>query len=160
MNIAVIAAIIFTLIVIVLFRLRQSRVIVAAIVALSFILHIILADHLLYLDGFLYYATAAIFDIAAIALIVNLEPKTKLIVDTCSILFLMICINAYGWIIYELYMSPITYNIGMGLVYIILAFRILIMTGRDRGDRRAKNNIWSPLVHHRYSEGRYRNTKV
>ena len=144
----------------VLYRYKQPRFLISVIVAIMILSHSIFADVIQYLDGLMYYSTDAISNIVAIAIITNLQPKTRLVIDVSKILFLMVCANAYGWAIYELFMLPASYNAIMAFLYILLAIRIFFKMERDRNDRRAENFIWSPLVHNNHSQGRHRNTEV
>lgn len=147
MSVADLAIFLFIAVIYTLHRMRRSRMAIACSVTLAFLAHLIISDYAQRLDGFLYYSTAAISDAIAIALIANLEPKTKVAVDVCRILLLMMCINLYGWVIYEFYAPPYTYNFLMAAAYLLLAARILITTRRDRGDRRLKNNLWTAVFY-------------
>ena len=62
------------------------------------------------LDGLMYYGSAALFDLLAIILIVNLAIPTVLAKQMITISVVSIIFNYFGWVLWFTYMPPTIYN--------------------------------------------------
>ena len=139
--------------------LRSDRAAIAGIIFTFFFAHLIIFDYMQYVDGIYYYTTDSLASAFIIFLLMRVEHKTALIVDINRILFVSVIINFAGWIIYESSMEPTLYNNMMAIAYITLVIRLMVKTGRDRGDRRLKTSVWSAVVRDHYHKIRHSITK-
>lgn len=139
--------------------LRSDRAAIAGMVLVFFLGHLIACDYITYIDGFYYYASAGLTEAAIIIILLKVEYKTALIVDIRRILFAMFIINFAGWIMYESSMEPTLYSLMMAITYLILVIRLMVKTGRDRGDRRLKTSFWGVMVRDSYYQIRHSVTK-
>ena len=79
--------------------------------------------------GYFYYLFAAATDLAIIYALSLLTSPTKLIAKLQNACIVFVALNAYGWVVYMLYITPISYNLLCLTTYIWVYFTIL--TGED-----------------------------
>ena len=76
-----------------------------------------------------YYSTAAIFDLVSMILMASIKPTPNIAVKLSFICVISICLNFYGWLIYILYIKPVTYDIGFIILY---AVAIYVFLSKDK----------------------------
>ena len=104
---------------------------------------ITMLHELLFYDrvGLFYYGTAALFDMAIIIGTANLTVVSSLIRDIHRISLASIVLNFSGWIMWQLYLSPASYNLAFILLY-TWAIAVLIK-GERKGARGARLDSWA-----------------
>lgn len=108
----------------------------------------IMAAHGLFmaeLDGISYYVSAAIFDSAIILFLGKYKHEYMLASDLQKLAFISILLNAYGWVIYMLYLPPMTYNAAFIAFY---AFSIYVLLRREGKKNVGDNSVgfwWSHI---------------
>jgi hypothetical protein len=81
------------------------------------------------LDGLWYYGSAAFVDMAIISITANLKYTPRLIRDLHRVCLASIILNASGWIMWMLYLSPVSYNVSFIFLY---AWSVIVLLRRDR----------------------------
>lgn len=95
---------------------------------------ILTAVHFMIFDesvSFMYYGTAALSCLITIT-ILELMPKSPLVVDIQLISFGGILANFFGYGMYEAYQGPFAYNAIMLCLFIIELVRLMVRTKNDR----------------------------
>ena len=105
----------------------------ALICALMLLVHDVFLSEL---DGLLYYASDALFCLMIITMISNLRETPELIIKLHKIFLIGIVLNLYGWIIWMLYLSPVSYNIPFMLLYGSVIIALLSWDGVEDGNYR------------------------
>jgi len=96
------------------------------------------------LDGLMYYGSAALFDLLAIILIVNLATPTVLAKQMLYISIVSIVLNYIGWTLWLTYMPPTLYNWSF---VVLNLFTIICLIKREPGHgRHASNNNGNSIV--------------
>jgi len=119
-----------------------ARRFVACVIAATEALHYGFFNEL---DGLMYYGSAALFDLLAIILIVNLAIPTVLAKQMLFISAISIAFNYIGWTLWLTYMPPTIYNwsfIVLNLCTIICLIKREPGHGRHTGD-----NSGNPIVY-------------
>lgn len=82
-------------------------------------------------DGWLYYASAALFDLLIMAFLSGINPVPRMVVSLQRLCLASIVVNALGWVIWFLYFPPWPYDLACAAVY---ACALYILIRRDRAD--------------------------
>lgn len=110
-----------------LFYQRGSSRIYCAAIFLSFtIIHQLLLSGI---DGWSYYASSALFDLAVIGLLSNVSPITKLAINLQRISLLSMLTNAIGYALWFFYLDPALYNTMFIGIYSIAIFALMNRDG-------------------------------
>jgi hypothetical protein len=112
------------------------------------------------LGGLSYYLSDAIFCALVITLTARLKKVPKLTIRLQRAMLAGIALNLYGWIIWMLYLDPITYNISFMFLYGYIVIELLRGDGVEHGDIEMDN--WVKLFRLNYSKcgvGTLQNTK-
>ena len=118
-----------------------ARRFVACVIAATEALHYGLFNDL---DGLMYYGSAALFDLLAIILIVNLAIPTVLAKQLIYICFASIIFNYIGFALWITYMSPTLYNWSF---VVLNLFTIICLIKREPGHgRHASDNNGNFIV--------------
>jgi len=118
-----------------------ARRFVACVIAATEALHYGFFNEL---DGLMYYGSAALFDLLAIILIVNLAISTVLAKQLLYICFASIIFNYIGFALWITYMSPTLYNWSF---VVLNLFTIICLIKREPGHgRHASNNNGNSIV--------------
>ncbi len=97
------------------------------------------------LDGLMYYGSAALFDLLAIILIVNLAIPTVLAKQILYISIVSIVLNYIGWTLWLTYMPPTLYNWSF---VVLNLFTIICLTRREPGyGGRASDNSGDFIIY-------------
>ena len=123
-----------------------ARRFVACVIAATEALHYGFFNEL---DGLMYYGSAALFDLLAIILIVNLAIPTILAKQMLYISIVSIVLNYIGWTLWLTYMPPILYNWSF---VVLNLFTIICLIRRESvyGGRASNNNGNSIIFSHNY----------
>ncbi len=78
-----------------------------------------------YFEGFWYYFSAGVFDLAIVSLIYAYGARIRLTDDLINISVASIALNFYGWLTWYLYQPPISYNLAMMALYFIAILSLL-----------------------------------
>jgi len=98
------------------------------------------------LDGLMYYGSAALFDLLAIILIVNLAIPTVLAKQILYISIVSIVLNYIGWTLWLTYMPPTVYNWSF---VVLNLFTIICLIKREPGHGgRASDNSGDFIIYH------------
>lgn len=81
--------------------------------------------------SFMYYGTAALACLITIT-VLEMMPKSPLVVDIQVINFAGILVNFIGYGMYEAYLSPYLYDSLMYCLFAVEVFRLFIRTKHDR----------------------------
>lgn len=114
------------------------------------------------LDGLAYYGTAAIFDFLIILITWAIRPIPKLVINIHKICILSIIANAFGWVMWVLYLPPTAYNVAYTFIY---AAALLAMIKKDGSDDRGFTlDSWRSCFRFSYSArasyNRFRKEKI
>lgn len=110
-----------------LFIQRGSSRIYCAVIFLAFTM-----IHQLFLasiDGWSYYASSALFDLAVIGLLHNISPVTKLAINLQRISLLSMLTNAIGYALWFFYLDPALYNTMFIGIYSLAIFALIERDG-------------------------------
>ena len=81
--------------------------------------------------GIGYYGSAALFDLATMAVLRGINPVPKMVLSLQKICIVSIGLNLAGWILWMCYLPPTAYN----LAFIgIMLWAIVVLTIRDESD--------------------------
>lgn len=121
------------------FQPTRERFLIAWLYALACSTHnYFLGD----ISGVFYYLSAGAFDFIVLAIIcIYAKPKwfSNQIIGISTISLIL---NFYGWIIYELYLPPTSYNIAFNTLYL---YAILILLWKDSAHDFGTNKRWAFL---------------
>tara|TARA_R110002051_G_scaffold187376_1_gene257050 strand:- start:308 stop:781 length:474 start_codon:yes stop_codon:yes gene_type:complete len=112
----------------VLLQPNASRFYAAFLFAGATITHDLALSHL---NGFAYYASAALFDLGIIALTSGINPIPKMVISLHRICMVSILLNFAGWLMWLFYLSPFYYDTMFALVY---SWALIIMLLRNKTD--------------------------
>ena len=119
-----------------------ARRFVACVIALTEALHYGFFNDL---DGLMYYGSAALFDLLAIVLIVNLAIPTALAKQMLFISAISIAFNYIGWALWITYMPPTIYN--WSFIVLNLCTIICLIKREPGHGRHTGNNSRDPIVY-------------
>lgn len=105
-----------------------SRATVAGILVGIILTHELFFSHL---DGLAYFASAALFDLAAIMLTGLVVPITKMVLSIHRICIVSILANFAGWILWEMYFPPLAYELTFAGIYMWTLVVLLKRGGND-----------------------------
>ena len=130
---------IITICILAIFQPTRERFLIAWLYALACSIHnYFLGD----ISGVFYYLSAGAFDFIVLAIIcVFIRPNWF---SNCiiGISIMSLILNFYGWIIYELYLPPTSYNIAFNALYLLA---ILVFLWKDSAHDTGKNKRWAVL---------------
>lgn len=110
-----------------MFQPTRVRAIVAVVYAAALVLHdATLRDA----DGFLYYASAAGFDLAVLCIVATVRPVPKLAIDVQVLCLASIVANACGFVMWYSYLPPGPYDFA---ILVINVMAVVALTRRDGG---------------------------
>lgn len=112
----------------VLLQPNATRFYAAFLFAGATITHDLALSHL---DGFAYYASAALFDLGIIALTSGISPIPRMVISLQRICLASILLNFAGWLMWLLYFSPVLYDTMFTLIY---SWALIIMLVRNNTD--------------------------
>lgn len=121
-------------------------------VAVSLLHHITLGDA----DGFIYYASAAFFDLVVIFLLSRITVIHVHVLFMQVICLLFIIANCAGWVMWYLYMPPTYYNLACYALYIAA---ILILLKRGGNGRNTTVNQLRSCVNFNRLQGGFNHLK-
>lgn len=78
--------------------------------------------------GLQYYGSAALFDLAIIAITSGINPMPKMVISLHKICMLFIFANLAGWVLWFFYYPPLVYDAAMVLIY---AWALVTLINRD-----------------------------
>lgn len=73
----------------------------------------------------LYYFSAGVFDLIILAFVCIYASASRFTDSMVGICLASLFLNFYGWVIYEQYMEPTSYNIAFHFLYIFTAYILL-----------------------------------
>lgn len=117
----------YILLIITLVQPNAARRVVAGIFCCITLSHDIYLSHL---DGFLYYGSAAFFDLVIILLLAALYAPCDMILKLQKVCLVSILVNLIGWVCWYLYLPPVVYNVAFLLIYL----HVLVILSHDLGD--------------------------
>ena len=85
------------------------------------------------LEGIAYYGSDALFYFAIIAITSKLHKITDLTISIHRICLAAIALDAFGWVIWMLYIPPAVYNYSFMALY---AYAVFTLIKRDKADER------------------------
>lgn len=86
------------------------------------------------IDGFLYYGSAALFDLAIISILSKMHIISGIALKLQRICVVSIIVNFFGWACWYNYFSPVVYNLSFILIYLwVLALLLQRNTHFDLG---------------------------
>lgn len=138
-----------------LLQKSPARRFVGYVIVITEALHYVFFNEL---DGLIYYGSAALFDLLAIILIVNLAIPSSLAKQMIYISLVSIIFNYIGWGLWLTYMAPTLYNLGfvvLNLCTIVFLIKKEPGHGRHEGD-----NSGDSIVYSYRHFGRQQNTRV
>jgi len=115
----------------------DKRRLAALIFALLMLVHEVFCQQL---PGYLYFFTAALIDISAMAIIINLKYTTRLTENLVHICMGFILLNTLGWINWEIGIIPEAYVVGAAILYMCVIVSLLNWDGIEDGNY--KINRW------------------
>jgi len=83
--------------------------------------------------GFTYYGTAALFNLLTILFTSGINPLPKMVLTLHRICLAAILVNAAGWVMWFLYMSPAAYNALFFALYVWVIITLIHRTGLNVG---------------------------
>lgn len=119
----------------------RQRLAISLMFSLSCLVHFLESDNL---TDLLYYLTAGMVDCVLIFIICFFARPTiftDLMVLVCAGSLLL---NVYGWIIYELFLAPISYDVAFSFLYLIVVFVFL-----KKDTHNDKNRVGGVLLPYR-----------
>lgn len=126
-----------------LMQKTPARRFVGYVIVITEVLHYVLFNEL---EGLIYYGSAALFDLLAIILIVNLAIPSALAKQMLYISGVSIVFNYIGWSLWLTYMPPTIYNwsfIVLNLFTIICLIKREPGHGRHEGDNNRGSIVYS-----------------
>jgi hypothetical protein len=82
-------------------------------------------------QGYSYYLASAASCLTAVIFLTHHQPRDEIHIDLSIFFIIGIIFNGLGWIAYELYMEPLSYNVAFGVLYIGLIIRLLVRKNTD-----------------------------
>lgn len=82
-------------------------------------------------DGFLYYGSAALFDLFIIIITSGINPVPKMVIHLHIICMISILLNLMGWALWFFYYPPLIYN---SLFIVIYLWSLVVLLRRDKDD--------------------------
>lgn len=82
-------------------------------------------------SGFLYYGSAALFDLTIIMLISGINPVPKMVLTLQKICVVSIVVNLAGWLLWCSYYPPLAYDLAFAAIYVWI---LVALIKRGRGD--------------------------
>lgn len=104
------------------FQPTHDRRVIALVYALVCASHGIVCANF---DGFWYFFTAGVFDLAIISIIYAYGAIARLTDDLINICVASIALNAYGWVTWHNYQPIFSYQTAMAALYFIAIFSLL-----------------------------------
>lgn len=92
--------------------------------------------------GFLYYFSASLANLLIIFMIL-LSSCSQMAKRLSIVLLASISVNFYGWVIYELYYPPITYN---NLYIVLYIWAIIVLVSKEKLYDRANHDSESSII--------------
>ena len=111
--------------VVALFQPSRERFCIAVAYSVTCAIHLFLCDDL---TGVLYYLSAGVFDLIVLLFICLRARPARFADIMVSVCAGSLVLNFYGWVIYEQYMEPISYNTASHVLYV---FAIYVLLRRD-----------------------------
>lgn len=111
-----------------------------------------------YVDGWIYYFSAAMLDAFVVMLTIRMRIISPVIESIHAICYVSIVINAFGWCMWMLYMPPDAYNAAFLFVYAWLLITLLKKETSDAG-RNSSVGVGYSDVLSASCESNNRNTK-
>jgi len=125
-----------------LMQKTPARRFVGYVIVITEVLHYVLFNEL---DGLMYYGSAALFDLLAIILIVNLAIPSALAKQMLYISGVSIVFNYIGWSLWLTYMPPTIYN--WSFIVLNLCTIICLIKREPGHGRHTGNNSCNPIVY-------------
>ncbi len=110
-----ISILIYILTLVAVFQSDKERRTVAGVFCCFVLLHDI---YLSQLDGFLYYGSAALFDLAIISILSKMHIIHNMVLKLQRICIVSIIVNIVGWMCWYQYLSPIMYDSSFLFIYL------------------------------------------
>lgn len=105
-----------------LFQPTRQRTLIAMGFSVTCMVHAMVSS---YLSDVLYYLTAGYMDLIILVFVCLLARPTRFIDMVIIVLISSICLNVYGWVLYESFSSPIAYNKAFSCLYLIAIYIFL-----------------------------------
>lgn len=117
-----------------IFFVTVQRAYIAALIALVFASHYLVANIITYLDGFIYYGSAFLFDTVLILILLYAPPPSQLFEDLARILKYICVLNLVGSFMNmaDSDIGTSCYVVAMSFLNFLLAARLLRHTRYDR----------------------------
>lgn len=112
----------------VLLQPNAPRFFAALMFASATLSHELFLSHL---DGLMYYGSAALIDLAIIILTSGINPVPKMVIALHRICTVSIIANFAGWVMWSLYLPPLTYDLMFMVIY---AYTLIILIRKDGVD--------------------------
>lgn len=109
-----------------IFQKDKKRTISAFIFSCVTLLHEIFMKDL---DGFLYYGSAALFDLAIIIIFSKMESLSYMVIRLQKVCIVSMFVNIIGWMMWYMYYPPDIYNISFMFLYL---WTIAILLEQER----------------------------
>lgn len=77
-----------------------------------------------------YFLVCGGFNFVTLLVLTGYE-KTELVVDLCKLVYLQLCVQFVGWVLYSFYCGPSFYNFAIHVVVVATYIRILLIGERD-----------------------------
>lgn len=84
-------------------------------------------------EGFRYYGSAALFDLAIIILTSGINPVPKMVIMLHRICIISIFANLAGWVLWFFYYPPFSYDAFFALIYAWTLITLIKRSGLDVG---------------------------
>ena len=104
---------------------------VASVFIAATLLHCVIGE---YIAGGAYYISAAVLDSAIITITANFKETSQITRDIHRICLASIVLNASGWVMYMLYISPVSYNLFFIFLYLWAIMVLMKRNKRYAGD--------------------------
>lgn len=104
------------------FQPTHDRRVIAIVYALVCASHGIVCDNF---EGFWYFFTAGVFDLAIVSIVYAYGARTRLTDDLISISVASIALNAYGWLTWYNFQPIMSYQTAMAALYFIAILSLL-----------------------------------
>lgn len=114
---------------------------VALAFALSCSVHKVFADML---PDTLYYLSAGLFDVLVIGIIAVFLRPSHMAQSFIWLCLFSLALNFYGWLIWFLYLPPVTYNIGFIVLYSV-AIYLLLRKDMAKDERHSRPYNWDSV---------------
>lgn len=104
------------------FQPTHDRRVISLVYALVCASHGIVCDNF---EGFWYFFTAGVFDLAIVSIIYAYGARTRLTDDLINICVASIALNAYGWLTWFNFQPILSYQTAMAALYFIAILSLL-----------------------------------